>query len=80
LGLALEPGEDRPTRRVDERRKGPVELVAIVHHVANYLSVSLPLATTGATRRHRPDNHDRAAVASDRRPVYLGMDLGSRLR
>ena len=34
--LAFEPGEDRPPRRVDERRKGPVQPLLIVHHVVKY--------------------------------------------
>jgi hypothetical protein len=33
----LEPSEDRPPRRVDERCKGPVELHVMVHHVVKYL-------------------------------------------
>jgi hypothetical protein len=36
--FAFEPSENRPPRRIDERRKCPVEPLTIVHHLGKYRS------------------------------------------
>ena len=43
--LALEPGEDRTSRRVDKRRESAVKRLMIVHHLVNYLVAIDSLST-----------------------------------
>jgi hypothetical protein len=51
--LALEPGEDRPARRVDECGKGPIELLAILCCMVRSLVGMSRLSTPDTIQKQR---------------------------